>query len=118
MTRDSLIVIQGPLYRADTFAFREYKLTTKVKPVFAVPFMGYSGPKTIDVEYHEGAEKRDRRRHLQPLSIKSAKHAIAYLPENPVQTLSSDRSPPAGLQMLEELEREGIGYIRAKYFNL
>lgn len=77
MTRDSLIVIQGPLYRADTFAFREYKLTTQEKPVFAVPFMGYSGPKTIDVEYYEGEAKRDRRRHLPPLSIRTAKYAIA-----------------------------------------
>lgn len=117
MTRDSLIVIQGPLYRADTFAFREYKLTTKEKPVFAVPFMGYSGPKTINVEYYDGGSKKNRRRHLPPLSIKTTKHAIGYLPEKPVTLLNSDRSPPAGLLLLMELEREGIGYIRAKVFS-
>jgi hypothetical protein len=117
MTRDSLIVIQGPLYRADTFAFREYKLTAKEKPVFAMPFMGYSGPKTIDVEYSDGTVTKDRRRHLPPLSIRTAKHAVAYLPETPVALLASDRSPPADLVMLEELEAKGAGFVRRKYFN-
>ena len=117
MTRDSLVVILGPLYRADAFAFREFELTDEEQPVYAVPFKGYSGPKTIDVEYSDGAVIKDRRRHLPPLSIRTAKHTVAYLPETPVALLTSDRSPPADLVMLEELEAKGTGFVRRKYFN-
>jgi len=117
ITRDSLILITGPLYRADTFAFREFTLTKEEKTVFAVPFMGYSGPKTIETEYYDGSVKVDRRRHLAPQSIKTVKHAIGYLLENPIRPLSSDRSPPAGLVMLQELEEYDAGTIRDKYFS-
>ena len=115
--RDVLIVIKGPLYRADTYAFREFELSEEEKPVFAVPFQSYSGPKTIDVEYYDRGTKVDRRRHLPALSVKSAKHAIGYLPEDPIAPLSSDRSPPARLMILKELAENDAGTIRDKYFS-
>lgn len=116
ISRDSLIVITGPLYRADTFAFREFKLTDEEKPAFAVPFKGYNGPKTIDIEYYDGEIKKDRRQNLPPLSIKTIRHAIGYLPEDPIRPLSSDRSPPVGLEILSELKGDDSHFIRYKYF--
>ena len=116
ITRDSLIVITGPLYRADTFAFREFKLADEEKPAFAVPFKGYSGPKTMDIEYYDGEIKKDRRQNLPPLSIKTARHAIGYLPEDPIGPLSNDRSPPVGVEILSELQEDGSAFVRRKYF--
>ena len=116
ISTDSLIVIKGPLYRADTFAFRAHELTDEQRPVQAMPFKGYSGSKTIDVEYYDGEGKKDRRRQLPPLSLKTAIHAIAYLPEGPLEILSSDRSPPAGLAMMKDFAEYGAGVVRKKYF--
>ena len=53
-TRNSRIVIVGLLYRADTFAFCEFKLTDDEKPVFTVPFQGYNNPEMVEPRYFEG----------------------------------------------------------------
>jgi hypothetical protein len=116
ITRDSLIVITGPLYRADTFAFREFELTDVEKPAYAVPFIGYSSAKTMEVEYYDGETKKDRRRNLPPLSVKTARHAVGYLPEDPIRPLSTDRSPPVGAEILSELQEDGSAFVRRKYF--
>ena len=116
ITTNSLIMIVGPLYRADTFAFREFELTDEEKSVFAIPFQGYNGPLTIEPQYFAGNIEKDRRRHLPPLSIKTAKHAISYLPECSVNLLSDEIESPIALAMLEDLKLRGITYIRKKYF--
>lgn len=116
ITTDTLIVVKGPLYRADTFAFRAYELTHEEKSVLAVPFAGYNGPKTMKVEYFDGEVKKDRRRQLPPLSIKTATHAIGFLPEKPIDLLNSDRSPPASLPILKDSAEFGSAFVRKKYF--
>ena len=117
ITTDSIILIKGPLYRADTFAFLEFVLGDIEESAYAVPFQGYSSAKTIDLTYYEGGVKKDRRRNLPALSLKTARHAIGYLPDNPVSLLDSHRSPPAGLPLLRDLEEKGSSFVRQKYFH-
>jgi hypothetical protein len=116
ITQDSLILIVGPLYRADTFAFRDYELTEEEKSVLAIPFQGYNNPKTIETEYYDGEAKKDNRSQLRPLSIKTATHAIGYIPEQPVNIVGDDNSNQVALNILKDLDLRGIPYIRKKYF--
>jgi ADP-ribose diphosphatase len=112
----TLIEISGPLYRADTFAFAAHELTEEERPAFDIPFQGHSVPKTIDVEVYQGGRKVDRRRHLPPLSTKTAQHAIGYLPEQPFSLLTDETQDPLGRAILETLAREGPEAVRAAYF--
>lgn len=114
LTADSVIQIRGPLYRPDAFAFGDYELTEEEKPAFALPFKGYSVPRTMPLKDSRG---RDQRRYLPPLSIKTAEHAIGYLPEHPVALLSDGTWDPLGVTISTALAETGPDAVRAAYFD-
>jgi ADP-ribose diphosphatase len=116
ITEGSIIVIAGPVYRADTFAFRIQELTEEPQAIYAVPFRGHSIPKTVPLEDYDGSRKIDRRKHLPRVSIKTARHAIGYLPEDPISLLSSDTEDPLAPAILRTLAGEGPAAVRASYF--
>jgi ribosomal protein S18 acetylase RimI-like enzyme len=112
----SIIEIRGPLYRPDTFAFGAYVLTEEEKPAYAISFRGHSIPKTIKVENLEGGKKIDRRRHLPPLSIRTARHAIGYLPEDPITLLPDASADPMAAEIFERLVCQEPEHVRREYF--
>jgi 8-oxo-dGTP pyrophosphatase MutT (NUDIX family) len=115
LTTDSVIQIRGPLYRPDVFAFGNHELTEEEKPAFALPFKGYNGPRTTPLKDSHG---RDQRKYLPPLSIKTAGHAIAYLPEHPIALLSEGTWDPLGVAISKALAESGPDAVRAAYFDV
>lgn len=114
LTIDSVIQIRGPLYRADAFGFANHELTEEEKPAFALPFRGYSGPRTRPIK---DSRDRDRRKHLAPLSIKTAEHAIGYLPEHPIALPSDPSRDPLGVAISKSLAEQGPQAVRRAYFS-
>jgi ADP-ribose diphosphatase len=114
LTANTVIQIRGPLYRPDVFSFGYHELTEEEKPAFALPFKGYSSPKTMPIK---GSDGRNNRRYLPPLSIKTAQHAIGYLPERPIALLSEGTWDPLGIIIMEAVAERGFDIVRSEYFD-